>query len=86
MINFRRVCCALVLATAFALSALAGETNSPPCAPGETSSPPCLEMNAGETNGPPSANGITHGRGVSKLGDIAAPGLMAFISLLPGLP
>jgi len=85
MISFRRVCCAIVLATAFAFSTLAGETNSPPCAnPGETSSPPCSDSITGETQTPPgdghgpgiSANepGDGHSPGFAVLGDVSTPG------------
>jgi len=45
---FRRLCFVLVLAAAFAIPVMAGETQGPGCAnPGETQTPP------GETQAPP---------------------------------
>jgi len=44
MKNLKRLCAAIALTLAIALSALAGEIQSPPCAPpdpGEIQSPPC---------------------------------------------
>ncbi len=44
MKNLKRLSAAVLLTCLLGLSALAGETSSPPCAPpipGETSSPPC---------------------------------------------
>jgi len=44
MKNLKRLCVAIALTLAIALSALAGEIQSPPCAPpdpGEIQSPPC---------------------------------------------
>jgi hypothetical protein len=40
----RQLCSAIVLTLALVMSALAGETHTPPCAPGETASPPCESM------------------------------------------
>jgi hypothetical protein len=55
MKNFRRICFAMVLAAAFTVPALAGDTQSPPCAdPGQTDTPPCSTA-PGETQGPNSA-------------------------------
>ena len=43
-----------------AVTAFAGETNSPPCTPGQTEAPPCVSQSVsndstepGETSGPP---------------------------------
>jgi hypothetical protein len=41
MKNLKRVGLSVLLLCVMAMTALAGETNSPPCAPGETNSPPC---------------------------------------------
>ena len=44
MKNLKRLVAAVVLTCFLALSAIAGETSSPPCAPpepGQTSTPPC---------------------------------------------
>lgn len=44
MKNLRKLSAAVVLACVFSLSAFAGETQTPPCAPpdpGETQTPPC---------------------------------------------
>jgi hypothetical protein len=42
MKNLRRLGVSAALLSVLAITALAGETNSPPCAdPGETNSPPC---------------------------------------------
>lgn len=44
MKSFRQLCFAIVLTSVLAMSALAGETHSPPgCVePGETQTPPCF--------------------------------------------
>jgi hypothetical protein len=57
---------AVVLTFVFSLSAFAGETHAPPCAPGETQAPPCAatllsadESTApGETDTPPASNTV----------------------------
>jgi len=41
MKNLRRLGISVTLLCVLAMTAFAGETNSPPCAPGETNSPPC---------------------------------------------
>lgn len=42
MKNFRRICLALTICAAFAMPAIAGETQTPPCPdPGEANGPPC---------------------------------------------
>ena len=72
MKNFRRICFAIVLAAAFTVPALAGETQGPSCTdPGQTDTPPCTTapgetqgpgaLAPGETQGPPSAPGETQG-------------------------
>ena len=62
MTTLRRFLICLALTTVLAMSALAGETSGPPCAPGETGAPPCSGQSVtdgptdpGETNGPPSS-------------------------------
>lgn len=65
MKNLKRLGISVTLLCVLAMTALAGETNSPPCAPpGETNSPPCAtaqmmpddSVAPGETNSPPAAN------------------------------
>ena len=41
MKNLRRLGISATLLCVLAMTAFAGETNSPPCTPGETNSPPC---------------------------------------------
>ena len=57
---------ALTLICILAAAALAGETDSPPCAPGELSSPPCVVQSVddvtvipGETSDPPAQPVVT---------------------------
>lgn len=63
MEKLRRIALSLTLISVLAITAFAGETNSPPCTPGETSGPPCSQSmtdgstDPGETNGPP-ANAV----------------------------
>jgi hypothetical protein len=51
MKSFRQLCSAIVLTLVLVISAVAGETQTPPCAPGETASPPCSTFVA-ETQDP----------------------------------
>jgi hypothetical protein len=51
MKTLKRFSSVLVLSSVLGVSALAGETNAPPCAPGEMSSPPCAVP--GEISTPP---------------------------------
>ena len=60
MKNIRTLFATLMLALVLAGSALAGETQTPPCAPGETQTPPCTSApvsgdstTGGETQTPP---------------------------------
>jgi len=60
MKNLKRLTLSLTLMSVLSASAVAGETNSPPCVPGQTNSPPCSIQSAnddstdpGETSGPP---------------------------------
>ena len=77
MKNFRRFCFAIVLATMFAIPALAGETQTPPCAdpgqmetpPGETHGPPCAANRDFEE---PSRDGITQMSGYASTGEVFA--------------
>jgi hypothetical protein len=41
MRNLKRFGISVALLCVLAMTAFAGETNSPPCTPGETNSPPC---------------------------------------------
>jgi hypothetical protein len=85
MKQLRQICGTFVLVLALSITAfagdistpgIAGETQTPPCAPGETASPPCV---AGETQGPPSVAGETQGPGIA--GDILGPGLNFLLSI-----
>jgi hypothetical protein len=58
----KKLAVCLTLTSVLAVTASAGETDSPPCAPGETSTPPCaLMMDAqnptapGDTQTPPTS-------------------------------
>lgn len=72
MKNIRTLFATLTLALVLAGSALAGETQTPPCAPGETQTPPCTmapvsgdSTTAGETQTPPA------GADILSLGELA---------------
>jgi len=78
MKNFRRFCFAIVLATMFAIPALAGATQGPPCStdpgqtdtpPGETQTPPCAANRDFEE---PSRDGITQMSGYASTGEVVA--------------
>ena len=64
MKNLKRLGLSVTLLCVLSLTTLAGETNSPPCAPGETNSPPCAaaqltpddSVAPGQTNTPPASN------------------------------
>lgn len=79
MKSFRQLCSAIVLILVLAMSALAGETHTPPgCVePGDTQTPPCVAA-PGETQGP----------GLAAPGDMETPMLdilwFAIQSILPG--
>jgi hypothetical protein len=58
MKNIRTLFVTITLALVITGSALAGETQTPPCAPGETQTPPCssnavASTEPGETSTPP---------------------------------
>ena len=58
MKNIRTLFAIVMLALVITGSALAGETQTPPCAPGETQTPPCSSnavgsTDPGETSTPP---------------------------------
>jgi hypothetical protein len=58
MKKIRTLFATVMLALVIAGSALAGETQTPPCAPGETQTPPCASYaegstDLGETSSPP---------------------------------
>ena len=60
MKTLKRFGAVLVLVSLFSVAALAGEMQTPPCAPpGETSGPPCVAP--GETHGPPLAEVVEIG-------------------------
>jgi hypothetical protein len=82
MKNLRRLTVAVVLTLVLGLSALAGESSTPPCtppAPGESSTPPCSgSQMAGDSSGivstpPASDSGYT----------VAEAAITLFESLLP---
>lgn len=67
MKSFRQLCSAIVLTLVLAMSAMAGDTQTPPgCAPGETNSPPCA-VPPGQTETPPflASQGETQGPSLS---------------------
>ena len=72
MKNIRTLFATLTLALMLAGSALAGETQTPPCAPGETQTPPCM---AAPTSGDPTTAGETQtppaGADLLSLGELA---------------
>ena len=72
MKNIRTLFATLMLALVLAGSALAGETQTPPCAPGETQTPPCM---AAPTSGDPTTAGETQtppaGADLLSLGELA---------------
>ncbi len=64
MKSLKRLGVTLALTLVFAVSVLAGETPTPPCAPGETPTPPCASAQMitgdstapGQTDTPPAAS------------------------------
>ena len=64
MKNLKRLGVSVTLLCVLSLTTLAGDTNSPPCAPGDTNSPPCAmaqitpddSVAPGDTNSPPASN------------------------------
>jgi hypothetical protein len=67
MKNLRRLGISVTLVCALSMTAFAGDTTSPPCAPGETTSPPCVAAQVtddesvvpGSTNSPPASSSET---------------------------
>ena len=82
MKNLKRLGAMVVLTLVFSLSAFAGETSTPPCAPpepGETSTPPCT---GGQTT--PDNSGIVSTPSASDSGYVVAEAAITlFESLLP---
>jgi hypothetical protein len=64
MRNLRLLGASVALLCVLSLTTLAGDTNSPPCAPGDTMTPPCASAQVtgddsvvpGPTNSPPSSS------------------------------
>jgi len=64
MKNLKRLGVSVTLLCVLSLTTLAGDTNSPPCAPGDTNSPPCAAAQVvlddsvapGDTNSHPASN------------------------------
>jgi hypothetical protein len=64
MKSLKRLGVSVTLLCVLAMTALAGDTISPPCAPGDTISPPCAvaqvipddSVDPGSTNSPPASN------------------------------
>jgi hypothetical protein len=74
MKNFRRLSLALAMTVAFAVPALAGETQSPPCPdPGEMSTPPCTAPGDMQGPGAPVQSDATAGD--TTPGEMQGPGL-----------
>jgi hypothetical protein len=83
MKNLRRLGAAIVLTLALGLSAFAGETHTPPCAPpdpGETHTPPC---SGGQIAPDPAVLGQMDAPQASAAGDATAFAINLFESLLP---
>ena len=66
MKNLRRLGAAFALTLVLGVSAFAGDTATPPCAPGDTATPPCASAQAGDdsvfpgpTNSPPASSSET---------------------------
>jgi hypothetical protein len=88
MKNLKKLSSATVLTFAIALSAFAGETPTPPCAPpGQVDTPPCSaapgDMNTSEaTSTAPSDYGTAKlANNGTSLGDIATDVVLNFLSL-----
>ena len=64
MKNLKLLGISVTLLCVLSMTAFAGETNSPPCAPGDTNSPPCAmaqvtsddSVAPRDTNSPPASN------------------------------
>jgi len=67
MKNLRRLGISVTLLCVLSITAFAGDTTSPPCAPGDTTSPPCVAAQVtddgsivpGSTNSPPASSSET---------------------------
>jgi hypothetical protein len=64
MNNLRRLVVSLNLMSVLVVTAFAGETQTPPCAPGEIQSPPCssapvTSVDPGQTDTPPAADSFS---------------------------
>ncbi len=59
MKTLRKLACVLVLTLILGLTAFAGETQTPPCAPGETQTPPCQGLAPGNMSEPPISSPAT---------------------------
>ena len=86
MKNLKRLAFAGVLTFVLGVVALAGETNTPPCAnPGETNTPPCAASSTTDASldagGPTSPPAPSVGDAIS-IGEIAADLLQSALSLL----
>jgi hypothetical protein len=72
MKNLKRLGVSVTLLCVLSLTTLAGDTNSPPCAPSDTNSPPCAmaqitpDPESAETVAPASTSGSAYS--VSKVG------------------
>lgn len=72
MKNIRTLFATLTLALVLAGSALAGETQTPPCAPGETQTPPCMAAPAsGDSTTAGDTQTTTAGADLLSLGELA---------------
>jgi hypothetical protein len=90
MRNLQKLTAAVVLTFVLALSAFAGQTETPPCPvpePGQTETPPCSAA-PGDTNtsevtstAPGDMGGPTLANNDTSLGDIATAALLNFLSL-----
>jgi hypothetical protein len=89
MKKLRKFGAPIILALVFALTAFAGQTDTPPCSipePGQTDTPPCVQLASGDMNTPmpTSRTGNLGSATVAKeasLSEIAADFLLNFLPL-----
>ena len=82
MKNLRKLGATVVLTSVFALSAFAGEIQTPPCAPGQIDTPPCASALVDmDTPTEPSTTPGDMGSGGASLTKIAADILLSILPL-----
>ena len=86
MKNLKRLSSAVVLTCVFGLSAFAGETQAPPCAPpepGETQAPPCTGQMASDNSATPGIISTPRATDAETGFLVANAAISLFESLLP---